>query len=214
MKKILILTLSIIGLNFSNTWAQQDAKAKGVLDKMSAKINGMSSMKANFNLIAKDAKGKVILNENGVLQMKGENYNVSLGKQVMISDGKTMWTYMAENKEVQISNFDPDEVQFSPKKIFPTNYAKEYNYTYAGERVVNGKKVDIIYLTPKNKKNYKSVTILVDKTGMITSGSIEETNGGYYTLNLKGVQTNAASSDAIYTFDASKYPGVEVIDIR
>ncbi|HRP90773.1 MAG TPA: outer membrane lipoprotein chaperone LolA [Edaphocola sp.] len=213
MRKFIILSLSVLGISFSS-FAQTDAKAKAVLDKMSAKINGMSSMKANFSLTAKDGNGKVIMNETGVLQMKGEKYNVALGKQSMICDGKTMWTYMKANKEVQVANYDPDEVQISPKKIFPTSYAKDYNYSYAGERTVNGKKVDIVYLVPKSKKNFKSVTILVDKTGMIMSGSIEEANGGYFTLNIKNVQANGASADANYTFDAAKHPGVEVIDIR
>ncbi|OJV53777.1 MAG: outer membrane lipoprotein carrier protein LolA [Bacteroidetes bacterium 43-16] len=213
MKKLLGVMIAVVGLT-TGAMAQQDAKAKVVLDKMSTKVKGMSSMKANFTLIATDAKGKTIMNQKGTLQMKGDKYNVALPKQEMICDGKTMWTYMKDNKEVQVAAYNEGEVQISPKKLFPTSYANEYNYTYVGEKSVKGKNVDVVYLTPKSKKNFKSVTLLVDKAGSLVSGSVEEGNGGYYTFNLNGIQANAAASDALYTFDKSKYPGVEVIDLR
>lgn len=213
MKKLLGVMIAVVGLT-TGAMAQQDAKAKVVLDKMSTKVKGMSSMKANFTLVATDAKGKTIMNQKGTLQMKGDKYNVALPKQEMICDGKTMWTYMKDNKEVQVAAYNEGEVQISPKKLFPTSYANEYNYTYVGEKSVKGKSVDVVYLTPKSKKNFKSVTLLVDKAGSLVSGSVEEGNGGYYTFNLNGIQANAAASDALYTFDKSKYPGVEVIDLR
>ncbi len=213
MKKLLAVAVAILGLS-TGAMAQQDAQAKAVLDKMSTKVKGMSSMKANFTLIATDAKGKTIMNQKGILQMKGDKYNVALPKQEMICDGKTMWTYMKDNKEVQVASYNESEVQISPKKLFPTSYANEYNYTYVGQKNVKGKNVDIVYMTPKSKKNFKSVTLLVDKAGSLVSGSVEESNGGYYTFNLNGIQANAAGSDAIYTFDKSKHPGVEVIDLR
>ena len=214
MKKLFVIAIAVLGLSTGSVMAQQDVKAKTVLDKMSTKVKGMSSMKANFTLIAKDAKGKEILNQKGTLHMKGEKYNVALPKQEMICDGKTMWTYIKDNKEVQVATYNPNEVQISPKKLFPTTYANEYNYTHAGQKNVKGKDVDIIYLTPKSSKEFKSVTLLVDKTGMIVSGSVEEKAGGFYTFNLNSVQANGGASDALYTFDAKKYPGVEVIDLR
>lgn len=213
MKKVFALILAVLTLSTSATFAQ-DAKAKAVLDKLSAKIKGMSSLKASFTFVAKDAKGKVQLNQKGTIMMKGEKYHVTVPNQEMISDGKTMWTYMKNNKEVQVANYNPGEMTMSPAKLFSGSYAKDFNYTYAGQQTVNGKVVDIVYLTPKAAKTFKSVTILIDQTGMVMSGSVEEKNGNYYTYSLSGVQANAASSDALYTFNAKAYPGVEVIDLR
>ncbi|RQO30208.1 outer membrane lipoprotein carrier protein LolA [Taibaiella sp. KBW10] len=213
MKKALALIVAIVTLSTSMTFAQ-DAKAKAVLDKLSGKIKGMSSLKANFTFIAKDAKGKTQLNQKGTLMMKGEKYHVTVPAQEMISDGKTMWTYMKKNKEVQIANYSPADVTMSPTKLFSGSYANDFNYAYAGQQTINGKVVDIVYLTPKATKTFKSVTILVDQSGMVMSGSVEEKNGSYYTYSLSSVQANAAASDALYTFDKKAYPGVEVIDLR
>lgn len=215
MKKLFAVVIAFLGLSFSiSSHAQQDAKAKAVLEKMSQKVKSMSSMKANFAVIATDANGKEILNQKGTLHMKGEKYNVALPKQELICDGKTMWTYLKDNKEVQVASYNPDEVQISPKKLFPTSYASEYHYYYAGEKVVKGKKVDIIYLKPKTTKEFKSVTLLIEKSGMLLSGSVEENGGSYYTFNLNNVQINGGASDALYSFDTKKHPGVEVIDLR
>lgn len=213
MKKVLAFIVAFVTLSTSMSFAQ-DAKAKAVLDKLSAKIKGMSSLKANFSFVAKDAKGKVQLNQKGTLMMKGEKYHVTVPTQEMISDGKTMWTYMKKNKEVQVANYSPADMTMSPAKLLSGSYSNDFNYAYAGQQTINGKVVDIVYLTPKSAKSFKSVTILVDQSGMVMSGSVEEKNGNYYTYSLSSVQANAAAAESLYTFNAKAYPGVEVIDLR
>ena len=215
MKKLVAIVVAAATLS-ANTVVSfaQDAKAKAVLEKLSNKMKNMSSMKANFTFLAKNAQGKVQANEKGSLMLKGDKFHVTMANQELITDGKTLWTIMKKNKEVQVSDYNPSEVTVSPSKLFSGAYDKDYTYTYAGQRTVNGKKVDIIYLEPKSNKSFKSVTILVDQSGMISSGTVAEKNGNNYAYTLSSVQPNGAASDAFYTFNARSYAGMEIIDLR
>ena len=48
MKKITLFATTIFAFLFINTYAQDDAKAKAILDELSAKTKAYSSIKATF----------------------------------------------------------------------------------------------------------------------------------------------------------------------
>ena len=122
--------------------AQNDPKAKTVLEGVTKKVNSLKSLKASFtiNLTGGSAKGgKVNDTKKGTIVLKGQKYHVTLSGQEIISDNKTIWTYNKDAKEVQISNFNPDEQTMSPAKLLTNFYDKEYKYTYKCEKKEKGK---------------------------------------------------------------------------
>lgn len=214
MKKILsLLCVAVTFVSFSAH--AQDAKAKAILDKVSAKFKTMSSLKANFSLSINDAKGKSKGNKTGTFLMKGNKYRVNMSGQQIICDARSVWTYLQANKEVQVTNFDPNAQSISPAKLFSGSYNNEYKSVYAGEKTISGKKVDVIDMTPLSAKSFKKVTLYIDKAStMITGGTMYDKTGGSYGYSISGVTPNAKVSDAEFTFDPKKNPGVEVIDLR
>lgn len=214
MKKI--LSLLLVAATFASFQSHaQDAKANAVLDKLSAKVKGMSSLKANFVFTMNDAAGKSKGTKSGSFLMKGNKFKVTMPAQQIICDGKTVWTYLVSDKEVQVSNYDPNAQSISPSKLFSGSYAKEYKSVYAGEKTIAGKKVDVIEMTPTSAKNFKKVVLYVDKTSsMINGGIMYDKSGSSYGYTISGVTPNAKVADTDFTFDAKKNPGVEVIDLR
>lgn len=214
MKKIISVLLVAASLvSFSAN--AQDAKAKAILDKVSAKFKTMKSLKANFALTMNDAKGKSKGSKSGSFLMKGNKYRVNMAEQQIICDAKSVWTYLQANKEVQVTSFDPNAQSISPAKLFSGSYNNEYKSAYVGEKTVAGKKVDVIDMTPVSAKTFKKVTLYVDKAStMISGGIMYDKSGGSYGYTISGVTPNAAVSDADFTFDTKKHPGVEVIDLR
>jgi outer membrane lipoprotein carrier protein len=213
MKKI--INLSFIALFTIATLpvnAQTDAKAKTILEAVSKKMNGLKSLKANFAL---RLNGKVKDTKKGTFYMKGPKYRVSLGSQEIICDNKTVWTYMKDAKEVQVSNYNPNEQSISPAKLFTNFYDKEYSYKHAGTKAVNGKNCDIIVLTPLNKsKQFSKVELAITKDNTIAGGRIWEKNGNEYQYDVNGFTPNASVDESLFTFDTKKFPGVEVVDLR
>jgi outer membrane lipoprotein-sorting protein len=80
----------------------------------------------------------------------------------------------------------------------------------------NGKTYQVIELTPIDKtKPFFKVVVEVDKANSnIASTKVFEKNGNRYTYAVNALSANQAIGDEVFVFDAKKYPGVEVIDLR
>lgn len=216
MRKVLTLcVVALCGLS-QPVLAQNDTKAKAILEKVSKKINGLKSLKANFALHLASGNGKVKETKKGTFYMKGPKYKVALNGQEIICDNKTVWTYMKDANEVQVSAYNPNEQTLSPAKLFTNFYDKEYSYKYAGTKKVNGKNCDVIELTPTSKgKQFSKVELAVDQSSStIVGGNVYEKNGNKYQYDISNFTPNASMTDALFTFDTKKHPGVEVIDLR
>ncbi|WP_276133694.1 LolA family protein [Polluticoccus soli] len=215
MKKLLTVCVLALGMIAEPALAQNDAKAKTILENVSKKVNAMKSLKANFALHLAGANGKVRETKKGSFVMKGPKYKVQLAGQEIICDNKTVWTYMKETNEVQVSNYNPNEQTISPAKLFTNFYDKEYSYKYLGTRKVNGKDCDVVQLIPTSKaKQFSKVELAVDKNSTIVGGNIWEKNGNQFKYDVSGFTPNPAVADATFSFDKKQYPGVEVVDLR
>jgi outer membrane lipoprotein carrier protein len=214
MKKIITLCIIAICYMAQPVTAQNDPKAKAVLDKMSKKINGFKSLKADFALHL--TSGKVKDTKKGSFSLKGQKYHVSLPGQEIICDTKTIWTYSKDAKEVQVSTYNPNEQTLSPAKLFTNFYDKEYTYSYVGVKKVGGKNCDVIEMTPITKnKQFTKIDLSVDQaTSTIVGGNIWEKNGSQYQYDISGFTPNANIPDSYFTFDPKANPGVEVVDLR
>jgi outer membrane lipoprotein-sorting protein len=195
---------------------KSDPEAKKVLDAVSAKFKTFKTLKGNFTLEAKDATGKTQGKKTGVVYMKGVKYRVTITGQEIFCDGKNVWTYDKGANEVQVSEFDNSSGSITPQKLFTNFYDKDFLYKLNGEKAVAGKTIQEIELTPTDKsKPFFKVLLGVDKgSKMITSTTIFEKSGNRYTYAMSNLATNTAIGDETFAFDAKKYPGVEVIDLR
>lgn len=193
----------------------QDAKAKSILESASKKMNSLKTLKAAFVLKLLGTGGKIRDTKKGSFLMKGQKYHITLTGQEIICDGKTVWTYMKDAKEVQVSNYNPSEQTISPTKLFTNFYDKEYSYKYLGSRSVAGKACDVVELLPISKmKQFTKVELFIDKANNIAGGNIFEKNGNQYQYQVNGFTANAEIADSQFSFDAKAHPGVEVVDLR
>jgi outer membrane lipoprotein carrier protein len=216
MKKIIgILSVALLSA-VQPAMAQTDAKAKSILDAVTQKVNGLKSLKANFSLNLASANGKTKQSKSGTFFMKGQKYKILIQGQEIICDGKTIWTYVKDNNEVQVTSYNPSEQTISPTKLITNFYDKEYKYKYVGVKKSGARNCDAIELTPNNSsKQFTKVELLVDKTNnTIAGGSITEKNGNHYTYTISNFSGNAAIGDDQFTFNTAAHKGVEVVDLR
>lgn len=216
MKKLLIAIL-VLGLSGINVYAQTDAKAKAILAVVSKKYRSYDVVKTDFTFTLNNAKAKVKETQQGTLYVKANanKYKVAMTNQDLISDGKVQWTYLKNDQEVQISNVDNSGDAINPAKIF-TIYEKGFKYLYTGESKVGAKVYQMIDLSPTDtKKSVFKVRLSIDKVSkQIANVVIYEKNGNTYTYNVKTFSPNVKVPETTFAFDAKKYPGVEVIDLR
>ncbi|MFC0773176.1 LolA family protein [Terrimonas alba] len=215
MRKLYIAMVLLI--SSSVVIAQKnDPAAKQVLDAVSAKFKTFSSVQAGFAYKVENAAGKALSNKSGTVWMKGNKYKVSFGGQDIFSDGKTVWNYDKNSNEVTINNIDASGSTLTPQKLFTNFYDKDFLYLLNGEKKVGSKTLQEIEMTPTDKsKAFHKVYLQVDKAAKtIYSTKVLENGGNRYTYTVSTMKTNAPLADNQFVFDKSKYPGVEVVDLR
>ncbi len=215
MKKY-ILTVLIFASSLV-LFAQDDAKAKGILDEVSKKTKAYTSIKADFTITNQPAdKNKKADTQNGSLLLKGDKYKLQIKGQEVISDNKKIWTYLKDANEVQINDVDPKaDDALNPSKIF-TLYEKGYKYKYSKEDVLDTKPVHVIDLFPANpdKAKFHTAKLFVDKTDKrIVSVKMMMKDGSTVTYAIKTFDVNQPVVDTFFTFDKKAHPGVEEIDL-
>jgi len=215
MKKALLI--SILSLITGNIFAQ-DPKAKEILDKLSETTKSYQTIQIDFSFTLDNKKNNTTETNEGWVALKGKSYRLhmpALGMDVY-SDGKTVWSYIKESNEVNITENEPDsDAALNPANLF-TIYEKGFKYTYSGEENEGGKAISVIDLVPENKsKEYNKVTLFVDKAkNQIFKVISNNKDGNTYTLVLKTMKTNQNLDDSFFKFDPAKYPNVQVNDMR
>jgi len=216
MKKIVVLLLVILGVGYGAN-AQNDAKAKAILAEVSKKYRSYDIVKTDFNFTLESPQNKSKDTQQGTLIVKANanKYKVLMTDQDMISDGKSQWTYLKRDKEVQVSVVDNTGDALNPAQIF-TLYEKGFKYLFTGEQKVGGKVYQMIDLSPLDtKKSYFKIRLGINKAAkQIASVLIFDKNGNKYTYDVKTFVPNVKVPESTFAFDPKKYPGVEVVDLR
>ena len=148
--------------------------------------------------------------------MKGPRYRVNITGQEIYSDGQNVWTYDKGANEVTITQLDASGSGITPQKLFTSFYDKDFLYKLNGEKKIAGKVLQEIEMTPVDKtKAFHKVYLLVDKkTQSIYSTRVLEKNGNKYSYTVNTLNGKAAIGDDVFSFNKSKYPGVEEVDLR
>lgn len=203
-------------LVISSSFAQSDAKARAILAEVSKKFRSYDVVKADFTYTYTNQQANTKESQSGTLYVKSKlnKFKVVLPSQELISDGKSQWTYLKDDKEVQISEIDNSDNALNPAKIF-TMYEKGFKYVYTGETKVGSKIYQNIELAPLLARSFSKIKLRIDKQNkQISSFNVYDKNGNIYTYTVKIFTPNVKVSDAIFTFNSSQFPGVEVVDLR
>jgi len=212
MKKIIISVFAImIAMNLN----AQD-KAKAILDAVSLQTKSYTSIEIAFSYVMENKTKKIKETKIGTASMKGDKFWLDFSGQQIMSDGKTVWTYIKDNNEVQINNNDPNDDQaLNPAKLL-TSYNKSFTPKFIKEETRGAVVYQIIDLTPLKARSYYKMRIEIDKAKkQIVNSIVYDKNGStVYTYSVTKFVTNKPIPDSKFTFNTKDHPKVEVIDLR
>lgn len=218
MKKALILSLVaclLVIQPFGLQSATQDNRSSEILGKVSKTYKTYKSIKATFTVNISNKQSNSSVDQSGSLYLKGKKFRVNMSGQEIYCDGKTIWTYLKDANEVQITKYDEKTMDVSPSGIF-TIYEKGFIHKYAGQKVMGGKTVELIEMTPTDKsKPYFKVRLGIDKVASkVEEMSIHNKNGVTTTYTITKFSPNVEISDSYFKFNPKSKPGVIEIDLR
>lgn len=208
--KNLLLTSWIIMMLAMSVMAQNDNKAQTILNEVSAKTKAYKTIRMEFIYKMENTSQNINESYNGVLISKGDMYKLSVSGQDVISNGKTVWTYIKDANEVQVNNVSNDEDSFTP-----TNLLSTYTENFKSKLISETAQLQTIELTPIQKKNFTKVRIIIDRTKkMVNTISIFDKNGSVYSYIVNKMEVNKPYADNMFNFTTADHPGVEEIDMR
>ena len=204
--------LLIVCINLTNAIAQ-DKLAEDILEKLSNTTKAYTSISIEFESVFRNKSVGINEKSSGKLELKGDNFRIEMPEQLIINNGSTHWVYLKEMNEVTIMDYDSeDEDALSPNKLF-TVYNEDYKNAYVQASSVDGERMHIIDLFPKESSYIMKIRLTINSfKNQISILSLYDKNGGVYTYNIKSFKINLEI--APFTFDTTKYTHVEVIDLR
>jgi outer membrane lipoprotein-sorting protein len=216
MRNLLIAIALIFSLNINAQSPENRAKAKKILDKVSTTTKAFTTISANFVFEMNNQQENIKEKAVGNIKIKGEKYQLKLMGTTTYSDGKTNWTVLEEEEEVNISEIDADDDKtLNPAKVF-TMYENGFKYTFIKEIFEDTRVLYIIDLIPSNPDTeFSRIRLKIDKDKhTVYSMKRYGNDGNIYTIKIKKYTTNTSMPESTFTFNKSKFPGFDIIDNR
>ncbi len=200
MKKIAFL-LSLIVFSTSFCVAQT---ARQVLDKCAATVSAKDGVQAKFTM-----QSAQYGSTSGTIAVKGRMFQASTPVSSMWFDGKTLWTYMSKNDEVNVTT--PSESQL--QALNPYNFINLYKQGFKYTMTKSGTAFNVHLTATDQKRKIRELFIIVDqKTYHPTEVKMLQ-NQKWTTFTISDLKAQQLS-DAMFRFNSKDFPSAEVIDLR
>jgi outer membrane lipoprotein-sorting protein len=197
--------------------AQQDPKAREILDAMSNTYKSISSFQADLSYTMTNKTEGINESYKGKISVKGDMYRLEMQDQEIYNDGITVWTYLPnlDEPEVTIDNNNPEGGDITPSSIFNI-YKEGYKYLYLNATNIGGKSYDIVDLVPNDKNaQYFKVRIEIGvKDKLLRSFTLFDREGSEYSYLITNFKSDVNLADSYFKFDSSKLSEDQIIDIR
>ena len=194
-----------------------DPAAKVILDKLKQKYDGLAGMDVKFKLsiLIPEQMEEV---QEGRLSQSGDRYRAEIQSQTIVSDGKTLWIYLANNNEVQINDADMEDESgmLSPKDLLRIYEKGDYVYALVNQFAKDGKLIEQIEFKPIDPDSeYAKLRLSVDKKkNAVDTIEAFGKDGSRFVLTFLGIKENPQFQPGFFTFNPKDYPGVYVEDFR
>ncbi len=204
------ITILLAFLFTGTLYAQNSAQGllKKTLDKMSSYKNFSSGL--SYSMV--NEQNDIHEKKTGTILVEGDKFRIALMGQVIISDGKNMWTIIKDSKEVMLSTLDPND----PSNVSPTKILEEYSdYNAKFEKGQRKNNVKTLVLTSKKKSAFHKVTITIDVAKyLVKKFSLYDNDGNVFTYDIYNFKANVDLPAGTFSYHPKDFPGYELEDMR
>lgn len=180
--------------------------ATAVLDKAAAKIRASKSLSASYTITA-DGQS-----QSGTLTISGDRFTIVSPQISSWYDGRTQWTYSSHVGEVNITEPTPEELQqvnpFAIINSFKTLYRASMLKAAPGEK-------KILLTATRPDSDIHSVELTLNATTLYPSRIVLTlSNRRSVSISVSAVKAGEALPLSHFRYDATKHPGIPVVDLR
>jgi outer membrane lipoprotein-sorting protein len=215
-RKIFKLTVTALLFCLSTVSFSQSKDAGAILEKTTKKYNEYTGgMEIGFTANVRSVKNNINESFEGTLTMKENKFALNTPDVKNWFNGTTLWTYMTNIQEVNVSNPAGNELQSINPLLFLRNYKKDFNVSYIGESTSHNNKMayDIV-MTPKKKDDIEKIELQIEKSTSLPSRIVmlmkNDIRNSIIVKEVKSVDI----PDTKFAFPEKDFPGVELVDLR
>ncbi|MCM1313473.1 MAG: outer-membrane lipoprotein carrier protein LolA [Bacteroides sp.] len=203
MRKFVSSLLFAVCMFFVHTACAADTPVS-ILDKAAAKFKSAGGVNVGFTLTADG------VSSTGSIRMLGSKFRASADGVTVWFDGKTMWTYVKQNEEVNVTAPSASEVA----RMNPYALLSIYKSGYKAAMGKSAKDYHEVVLTRQQAdKPFKKIVVRVNRQNMQLMYVYMETDKASTTISITSFK-NEKLGDSTFVFNKKNYPGVDVIDLR
>ena len=214
--KLIRFSLGLILILFfsHNLSAAKDPTAEEIIKKVQKKVENVPLVFARFEQSFEwSIAGETQKYEGEIYIGKNENFRIKTPEQLIVSDGKSVWTQDNINKQVIIDHLDKSQDAFLPSQLF-VRFHKDYKASVVKSENVSGKACYHLELLPKNKDVYiQRLDVWVDKDTWLTKKvSYLDANDNVTTYLINKLELRKEVDKQLFQYIPEA--GLEVIDMR
>lgn len=204
MKRI---TFFLIALCVPVLVAYSQNNAMKVLDQAAAKFKVAGSLTIGYTFSMNGQQGK------GTILMSGQKFRNDLGDHIVWFDGKTMWTLVKANDEVNVTEPTSQEIATMNPYAFVSMYKNGYSASFG--KSTNQYHEIILKPNSAKKGGAKNILLRLAKSSLQpTYVSMTAADGNVVNISVTSFKSGAKFGDSTFRFHPKSYPDVEVVDLR
>ena len=201
---ILLVAAMAVVASVQSMAQSNPAQARAILDKTSKVIGHKSGVSAAFTL-----NNPTTGNVSGTIAVKGGKFNARTPQAIVWFNGKTQWTYMKKNNEVNIST--PTQAQ--QQMMNPYTFINVYKTGYKMSSTKAGGSYEVHLVAQNQKRSIQEMYVTVNSKTYVPSRVKMKHNGRWYTVTISNFSAKKLP-DSLLAFNSKDYPSAEVIDLR
>ena len=187
---------------------------KSCINAVMNRANTENTINAKKLLLMKKSAAKP--NANPIMGKRSVNRMVVSENAIYWYDGKTMWTYIKDNHEVNVSTPTITEQQTMNPYLFLNLYKKGYVCECKGTTNIRGKECYSMRLAATSSaQKIQEMLLEIDKTTYHPLSIRMRTGKNKWTrIRIMDYKTKQKFKSEIFKFNPQEYPDAEVIDLR
>jgi len=211
MRRVFIVTLMLLT---ATALSAQDLSPDKVMARLEKELKSAKTLKIDFTETYAWLQTGTSASVSGTLLLQGEKrFRVETEDQVLVCDGKTVWTYSKADQRLLIDHLGDNEQQMLPRRML-FHMSKDFDVRSSGAAVLDGVKTVHLRFSARNEATlFPKAELWVSTKSWLPVQVIQtdlDDNTTTYRLNL--IEKNVEIADDAMTFTAPE--GAEVIDMR
>ena len=186
-----------------------DENATAVLKKAIKKLDNASF---TVNMTALDSQKKKTFERDAVVRYLNNCYHVTTSEEELYCDGKTVWFWNKQAKELTINNVEDDD---GMNLLNPGSLMRHYQDNFRAKYIrTEDDGTAVIDLQPRSARSFHKIRLFInEKSGELKRLEVHKYDSSRELYTFSKHQYGKVKMIG-FVFDTKAHPEIEVIDMR